>query len=101
MSRQSRFLRPASRRRSRQRYDGPPLSDARLEAYLVTRLQAFLEGIRKIIAHDNKELPKEAHGNTLERGKVPPVLETAPGSDWQLLTAATGTANRLIADLGH
>lgn len=61
-----------------------------------------MDGIRKIISRDNKELPKEAHGDTLERGKVPPALETASGSDWQLLTAAaTGTAHRLIADLGH
>lgn len=57
----------------------PVLSNGRLEAYLVTRHQAFLDGIRKIITHDNKQLTKEA----LYREKVTLALEMTSGSDWQ------------------
>lgn len=65
--------------------DGDQGSDpaARLIRRQIRGLSGYTTpGIRKIIAHDNKQLAKEAHDDSLERGKVTPALEIAPGSDW-------------------
>lgn len=61
----------------------------RLEASPVTPHLAFLDSIRKIIARDNKQLPKEVHDDSLEKGRVTPALEIAPGYDWPIVTTAS------------